>query len=601
MRLHRFAPLWVAGVLFTLGVTIGAAAEPSGMRAGWHVVRPGETLHAVAQRYLGDSADWPSLAALNPSVSDPNLIYSGQRIRVRVLNAAAPDTAQLTKVSRRVEEQLRPLAWSPASEENFLNTRDGVRTFRASSAELVFSDASKLVVSEDSLVFLGSGGDVERTVKREEIEIVVGQADLEASEGGEAPELRVGESLLRPQAGAAGVSQARARRPEGGGAELMVYEGAGVVQSGGATQQMPRGTGTKVEEGQPPAPPERLLQATAVISPEEGSSWPIPDPTFSWEPLAGAAQYVVEVCRDRECSRLAARRAGITDVETRFDPLEAGSYFWRVTAVAPSGLDGYPSPGHAFSVEESRDRQAPRIAAELIGSRREHEGKLYLGAGSRLEVSVEDDDSGLERVLAIVDGEERSLDDARGPWSPGPHEIEIVAEDRAGNESRSDRFTFVYDPDPPVLAWGPARGVVYRTFSGETPRFDDGPSSHKRGWKLRELLWHSGDANWKLAGDLEWTVRSPGTPAVTLGTSKRKQRLYAEAGFYLRLRKRGGAVIEASDALSGTTELKCRVEHDEADPRRRRWLHVEAEDRLGNRSTAVFELWRGRWTSARRP
>ena len=38
-------------------------------------------------------------------------------------------------------------------------------------------------------------------------------------------------------------------------------------------------------------------------------------------------------------------------------------YFWRVTAVSPSGLDGYPAQARPFTVlEAGRDDTAPAIA-----------------------------------------------------------------------------------------------------------------------------------------------------------------------------------------------------------------------------------------------
>ena len=159
-----------------------AAAQPSAsaVKEGWHVVRPGETLWAIAERYLGSEEDWVAIHQINPQIANPHRITPGQRIRVQVAAEHAVDVAQVVKVSRRVEEQLTPHPWSPSTEQDLLNPRDGVRTFESSSSELLFADDSRLVISEDSLVFLGFGGEVEREVRRDEIEIVVGQADFGA-------------------------------------------------------------------------------------------------------------------------------------------------------------------------------------------------------------------------------------------------------------------------------------------------------------------------------------------------------------------------------------------------------------------------------------
>jgi LysM repeat protein len=48
-----------------------------------YIVRPGDTLSGIAQRYYDNPADWPWLYHVNAStVADPNLIYVGQKLQV---------------------------------------------------------------------------------------------------------------------------------------------------------------------------------------------------------------------------------------------------------------------------------------------------------------------------------------------------------------------------------------------------------------------------------------------------------------------------------------------------------------------------------------
>jgi LysM repeat protein len=48
-----------------------------------YIVRPGDTLSGIAQRFYGNPADWPWLDHVNAStVADPNLIYVGQKLQV---------------------------------------------------------------------------------------------------------------------------------------------------------------------------------------------------------------------------------------------------------------------------------------------------------------------------------------------------------------------------------------------------------------------------------------------------------------------------------------------------------------------------------------
>jgi LysM repeat protein len=59
------------------------AARAARRAARSYTVRPGDTLAGIAQRFYGFASDWPWLYRINESkISDPNLIYPGQVLRV---------------------------------------------------------------------------------------------------------------------------------------------------------------------------------------------------------------------------------------------------------------------------------------------------------------------------------------------------------------------------------------------------------------------------------------------------------------------------------------------------------------------------------------
>ena len=47
-----------------------------------HVVESNDTLWALAKKYYGDGAQYTKIAAANPSVKNPNLIYVGQVLSI---------------------------------------------------------------------------------------------------------------------------------------------------------------------------------------------------------------------------------------------------------------------------------------------------------------------------------------------------------------------------------------------------------------------------------------------------------------------------------------------------------------------------------------
>lgn len=448
---------------------------------GWYVVREGDTLRGITLRYLGDEARWEENWRLNSWIPDPDRLKPGQRIRV-LFRRLPDDGALLAQISNSVEGRQLPLPWQESRVFDLLRTRDGVRTQKSSSAALLFADRSELKVTEESLVFLERIPAQPDRGARDVIDIEVGQADLEgrsvkASRGD--IEIVLGDVKAQPRTDASGQVRTRARRPSAGGAQLMVYEGSGEVAAAGQKVQLERGTGSAVAAGKAPGPAEKLLDAAVLVEPAAAAEVPRPRPTFRWSPVSGAASYSFEFCRDAACTQLIERFGGLA--ENSWQPagsLALGLYHWRVTAVSSSGLDGYPSEVHAFTITaEQEDEVLPTVRLRVEGP---HLAPRYglntdyiLGKDARLGV-VALDDSGPPRVVCSLDGQE--VDDAtwRGPWAPGRHRAGCQAYDNAGNRGELATFEFVYDVEAPTLIWGVegegARGSLPLVAAANLPR-----------------------------------------------------------------------------------------------------------------------------------
>lgn len=49
----------------------------------YYTVKNGDTLWAISKKFLGDGALYPQIVSLNSSIKNPNLIYTGQEIRIK--------------------------------------------------------------------------------------------------------------------------------------------------------------------------------------------------------------------------------------------------------------------------------------------------------------------------------------------------------------------------------------------------------------------------------------------------------------------------------------------------------------------------------------
>jgi len=353
-------PIFAPASAGVVALSLLFAARPAGAESsadrqldeGWHAVRPHDTLEDIAEKYLGDVRRWPEIHDLNPGIDDPHWIYPGRRMRVVLERPTNKPNAKIAAVSNKVEERPAPIDWRDATPGDLLLDQDSLRTQARSSALLVFDDGTTATVSEDSLIFIRRQTSARSAAPRKEIEIQLGQADIKARQGRTpAPEIEVvvGPTRSTVRAGADGALAVRNRR-QGDDANVMLFDGAGVVENENGRVDLAKGTGTVVRAGAAPRRAEKLLPAPRLQSPPAGFEFEIGRtlPALVWQPVDGAERYVVEICLDAACGRLVERSSSVEG--TRYVPTTKtkAAVYWRVSAVADSGLDGFPSEARAM-------------------------------------------------------------------------------------------------------------------------------------------------------------------------------------------------------------------------------------------------------------
>ncbi len=442
-----------------------AAAAATAIATSWHTVRPGETLRGIATQFLGSAARWTELHRLNPFIADPDRIAPGQRMRVPAVASSFP-AARLNRLSRQVEDQPSPIPWHSAQEGDVLVERDGLRTHQKSSADMQFLDGARLLVTEDSLVFFHRAGNTLRGTPKKSIEIVEGQAELEARSASAAPapevEIVLGGTRATSRPDGAGNARTRARRAEQGSAKVMAYGGESEVEAGGARVRVPHGMGTSVAAQGPPSPPEPLLPAPTGLEPVSGAERACADPLLAWQGTPPAAAYIVEVCRDPACGVLVERRIGDAATRWRPDPLPVGELYWRVTARSRSGLDGYPSEAIRLAITSDRraaDRRgaaattaADATATLQIGGPQVRVGeRLFVAPAATIAVAASGGGNSPAAWVPVIGGQEASAWPAT--WTPGEHTAAAVIHDGCGNGAALAPVAFVVDAAAPVIRW----------------------------------------------------------------------------------------------------------------------------------------------------
>jgi len=470
----------------------GAPIDRSAWESGWHVVRPGDTLEGLAARFLGSSELWRELHMLNPLVQDPDVLFPGQRLRIFLERPTAQPSAQVMAIARDVRELPSPVPWRPASEGDVLLERDALRTAQSASARLRFDDDATVTLSEDSLVFIRRSAPATSPVPRKEIEIELGQADIEtapakpgaAGHQGEAGSdaIEVVVAGARSLASAAGgrMLSTRSRRATGDTAQFMVFTGKSTVSAAGASIEVPAGSGTSVPPKAKPGPVEPLLRAPSGLRPEDEEELAKSNPELSWNTVPGAAHYTVEVCRDAVCGALVDRIQNVIQspllLPTDRESL-AGTLYWRVTAVAPSGLDGFPSATSRFSAVDALTSRAPVLALESAAGE-------VLAAESCLAARPEVVVHAAERSRPerpwrlLLDGRETGREEFRALALAGRHEVAARVTDARGRTSDSPTIAFTVDAAAPWVD-------LVAAAAGAEPTADQDPAQGRRSRRQR--------------------------------------------------------------------------------------------------------------------
>ncbi len=436
--------------------TTVAAVSARAETIAWHVVRDGDTLEGLSQRYLGQSERWPENWHLNPKLANPHKLTPGTRLQIKVGAGGGGPDALLSRKSQTVDDKLGPLTWSDAVENDLLLDRDGLRTREKSSAELTFDDGARLLVTEDSLLFLRRRGAKLVPEAPREVEIEQGTADVRAGERPAQNDIEIvfgdahATSKLRGQAN----GDSRVRRATSGEGAFMVYRGSGAVEAAGTRFDVAQGTGSVVPASGPPAPPEALLPAPRVTSPASGAVLGCNNPPLRWAAVPGAATYEVDLCRDADCAALVDRASGVTEPTWRSAALAAGDYFLRVAARSASGLDGYPTlvpfriaPGAAVAGAAAA---TATIAATGVNAQRGD--TLWLDGRSQLAL-VSSDGSSPAGAALLLDGKPAALEALHGPWPTGPHTAAVTVAGACGEPETLSTVRFAVDSEPPSVRW----------------------------------------------------------------------------------------------------------------------------------------------------
>lgn len=269
---------------------------------------------------------------------------------------AAPVASQARFINLDGKVEVRKVdatRWVGADFRMTLERGDLVQTGADGVARIVFADGTTYTVKADTLITVEENSMALDRTTRVAVSVTTGAVDLTTGSW-ESPGSKAEVSFENATASMLQNSRAAVRTdPTKKQHEITVAAGGADLVRGGqqiSLAQWERAsfpTGGPVTKSQVLAPPELTqpvnLQPIVVAEPRRTAI------RFEWKRVAGATAYQVRVSRTSMFTQLVADRRA-NEEQTSITGLDAGDYFWAVTALDAQGKTSEPSDTYKFSL-----------------------------------------------------------------------------------------------------------------------------------------------------------------------------------------------------------------------------------------------------------
>ena len=443
----RFALFGGAALTFlaVLPVTSFAVSQPpeEATPAWRYTVKPGDTLIAIAQRYLARSDAWPKVQKANRIV-DPYRLQPGTVLRIpAVMLRKEPGAARLQNVHGAVRWRAGDGPWQLATDGVQLGTGAALETLEDSSALLVLADGGRIVVSPGSQLVLDTlslyaGGLMADT----RLHLKTGEADILAN-----PEQRSQQNFrVRTPSAQAVVRGTRFRvGTDAAATREETLSGRVEVDAAGKSVSVPAEQGTMVRAGQAPLPPVALLPAADVSNlPRRFEYLPL---RFELPRIDGVVAWQGQVAPDAEFRTILLSK-NATAGHLSFADLPNGNYVLRLRGVDTVGLQGQDAQHHftVFARPFPPGLNFPGDGATIRTARPRFAWGNIVGAGRyRYQVSADADFASLLHDQT-TNGENGEVGADLPPGALYWRAASLAESGEQGPWSRP--ATFVYKPAP---------------------------------------------------------------------------------------------------------------------------------------------------------
>lgn len=151
--MNKFKTILSVLLISTLCLAQGSLPWPKGGTTVY-VVKPGDTLWDITDRFFGNPFLWPRLWAINPYIDNPHVILPGDQLKLTDLPVVKLNPETEYKQLEKIDPPPPVFYYSPAGGEGFISPGEWEH-----SGTILSSDPPKILLGEGDMVYTNVGSD----------------------------------------------------------------------------------------------------------------------------------------------------------------------------------------------------------------------------------------------------------------------------------------------------------------------------------------------------------------------------------------------------------------------------------------------------------
>jgi hypothetical protein len=329
-------------------------------------------------------------------------------------------------------KKVNSVQWVDADFRTTLDKGDQIQTSADGAARITFADGTTYTVKSGTFITVEENSMGREQPSSSGVRINIGQVDLKtpnysSPDSKAAVRMEDSDAVLHSNSSAAVKADPATKENE-----VIVSSGSAEVQRGqekveiGAYQKASYATGGPITKSDVLAPPDlsspRNFEPLIVENPRVAAIH------FEWKPVPEAVSYSVKISTTAMFTRTAKEATGVTGTSVDLSGLDAGDYFWNVTATNAKKETSEVSETFRFTLVAQGKTQ--EMYLEITGTQIHGRVVEIIGhtePGAALIVN------GQPVPIIAADGTFRHFTE---PLEPGQHTIVIIGENRRGGTAQ---------------------------------------------------------------------------------------------------------------------------------------------------------------------